>query len=423
VAGAQTSTVGRAGYALRGVVGDRDLTFSALTRLVPSAGADGAPHAEPPVTVVEARRDGALAWTAQLDGTAGPLAMLGDLVIATLGGHGSLGPRVGDAAEPVRGEPGGVVVALDANTGAPRWRLPLHASEWIVVAAAATAPDGVIVGGSFSGSLRVGDHVVSSGGRSDGFVAKLTPTGEVAWLVRMGGAGADAIQGVAARGADVAIAGTFAAGADLLGHALPAFDEKLPFTDGFVAVLDAAGRRRWAATFGGKLPDSVAGVAIDGAGRVVVAANARDVMRVAGIELAALGPSDGLLAWWGPDGSALHATLVGGADFDGLRAITAAGDHVVVGGFYSGTLRLGDRTLTAGGGDGAFLAAFDTRGAVVDQWEVDGEGREEIVALAPIAGGFVAGIAHTAALAIDGAPLPTPADPMSGAVVLVRPVP
>src|SRR5690606_23835964 len=90
VAGAQTSTVRRAGYALRGVVRDRALAGSAPARLVPGAGADGAPHAERPVTGGEARREGALAWAAQRDGTAGPLAMLGALVGARLGGHGSL---------------------------------------------------------------------------------------------------------------------------------------------------------------------------------------------------------------------------------------------------------------------------------------------------------------------------------------------
>ena len=37
-------------------------------------------------------------------------------------------------------------------------------------------------------------------------------------------------------------------------------------------------------------------------------------------------------------------------------------------------------------------------------------------------GGFLAGIAHTAAARIDDDELPSPADPMSGAAVLLRPL-
>ena len=291
-----------------------------------------------------------------------------------------------------------------------------------MINAIATAPDGILVGGAFSGSLRIGAKVVTSAGKSDGFVAKLTTAGELAWLVRLGGANADAVQGVAVRGARIAIAGTYASTAELLGTPLPAFDEKTPFTDGFVGELDATGARTWIATFGGKENESVAGVAIDDAGRVVVAATARDVVHVGGTDLTAQGPGDGLVAWWAPDSSFLHATLIGGSEADGLSGITAVGDHVVVGGFYSGTLRLGDRDLTAGGGDDAFLVALDPRGTVLEAWPVRGEGREEIAAMAPAPGGFIAGLAHTAAATVDGDRVAAPSDrdPASGAALIVR---
>ncbi|HEU4729171.1 MAG TPA: hypothetical protein VFT22_14810, partial [Kofleriaceae bacterium] len=85
-------------------------------------------------------------------------------------------------------------------------------------------------------------------------------------------------------------------------------------------------------------------------------------------------------------------------------------------------LQLGDRALTAAGGDDAFLAELDAGGRVVAAWPVTGEGREEITALADLPGGFVAGVAHTAAATAAGEPLPAPRDPMSGAAILVRPV-
>ena len=110
------------------------------------------------------------------------------------------------------------------------------------------------------------------------------------WLIRLGGPGADTVQGVAASGDRIAIAGTFAAGADLLGQPLPAFDDRSVAADGFVAELDATGARRWAQTFGGKADEAVAGVAIDAAGRIAVAASVRDTVSVAGADHVASGP-------------------------------------------------------------------------------------------------------------------------------------
>ena len=55
---------------------------------------------------------------------------------------------------------------------------------------------------------------------------------------------------------------------------------------------------------------------------------------------------------------------------------------------------------------------------VVTAWPVSGDGREEITALAAHPGGFVAGIAHTAAATVGGDALPAPRDPMSGAAIV-----
>lgn len=398
-----TLEIGRDATSLRGLAADRDLTFAAL--------------ASGTVSTVEARRGAAIVWTAKLGGIAGPVAQQFPLVVATLSGTGTL------ADSPVRGEPAAMVVALDQATGAPRWKAPIESSEWVQIASITGAERGVIVGGAFSGTLRIGGLVVSSAGKSDGFVARLEMTGQPRWLIRVGGPHADSVQGIATRGNHVAIAGTFGAGAELAGVPLQAFDERAPYADGFVAVLeDQSGARVWAASFGGKLDDSVVGVAIDAANNIVVAGNARDTMHVGGLDLVTQGDADGLIAWWTLAGAATHAQLVGGPDFDGLRAISATGDRILVAGFFSGSVTLGDRTLTAGGGDDAFIAALDTHGAVTQSWQIGGPGREEVTSLAGIPGGFLAGVAHTAATSISGSEVPAPKDPMGGAVIVVRPV-
>ncbi len=396
-----TLEIGRTGTSLRGVAGDATTTYAALTIAgkttieARSFSAGTARPGSPERTIV--------AWHTELETDGGPLARTGDLLVATTGTS---------------------AIALEAATGAVRWKLPLVASDWVIIAAIAAAKDGVVIGGSFAGTLRAGDRVVGSAGRSDGFVARVTAGGAVAWLVRVGGAGADAVQGVAASAERVAIAGTFASGGELAGQPFTPFDEHSFNADVFVAELDSGGKRLWGASFGGKADDTVAGVAIDARGRVVVAANARDTVHVGTTDIVARGPSDGLVTWWTPTG-ALDDTpplQLGGPDFDGLRAIVATGSRIVVAGFYSGTMQLGNRALTAGGGDDAFVAALDESGHVVEAWPVGGEGREEVTALAPVPGGFIAGIAHTAAARVGDAALPSPADPLSGAALAVRAV-
>jgi hypothetical protein len=387
--------VGRAGASLRAIAGDGAMTFAAFAL---TAG-----HG----SVVEARRGEKIAWTTPLAGAAATLAHGRDVVIAG---------TVGDPA--LRGEPGATVTALDSRGGAVRWSTTIDSTEWALVTSVAATDDGCVVGGSFAGTLRIGASVVTSAGGSDGFVARLGAKGEVRWLERLGGIGADAVQGVAVRGEQIAIAGTFAAGAELAGEALVPQDDRTAYADGFVAELDANGARRWVASFGSRVDDAIAGVAIDDSGRVAVAATAREVVHLGASELVAHGEADAMIAWW-QDGKPGGGLLLGGPGFDGAGSIVAVGDRFAIGGFFSGSLRLGDRVLEAGGGDDAFVAVVEA-GHIASALQAGGAGREEIAALAAVPGGFIAGVTHSANATVDGAPLPAPADPMAGAALVGR---
>ncbi|MEJ7601054.1 MAG: hypothetical protein WKG01_24335 [Kofleriaceae bacterium] len=367
-------------------------------------------------TTLEARNGSRVVWQVEHLGTGGPLTVAGPLVIAALGGAGEV------AGLALRGSPGAALVAVDRATGQSRWTLAVDANEWaIVTSIAAIDPTDLVVAGSFSGTLRIGDQVVSSGGRHDGFVARIAATGAPRWLRRVGGPGGDSVQGVATRGTRIAITGTFSAGADLLGESLLPFDERSVMADLFVAELDADGARKWTHTFGGKADDAAVGIAIDSRGRIAIAANARDTIRHEGKDLVTRGPSDGLVAWYGLDGAPGAAFLIGDLDADGLHAITAVDDRIVIGGFFAGTVNLGGAQLRAHGDD-AFVAVLDGR-EVVDVVHIAGAGREELVALAAVPGGFAAGIAHTAGFSIAGATPPAPRDPARGAAIVVQPVP
>lgn len=393
---ALTLEIGRDGASLRGVAGDGARTYTFTT-----VGAK---------STLEARSRDRVVWTTTIDGEGGPIAVVGARVVVATSGT-VIGPI------PLRGEPAAYLAALDGTNES--WGRAFESTEWCIVSALAAIGDGVIVGGSFGGTLRAGTKVVSSAGRADGFVARLDGNGKVAWLIRIGGVNADGVAGVAVAGDRIAIAGTFAPTADLLGAPLPPYDDKTPRTDGFVAMLDGKGTRLWSQTFGGKLDDIVAGVAIDGAGRVAVATSVREVFKVGSAEFIALGEADGAVAWWSQDGVPGGAVQLGGMELDSVRGITAVGTKIVVGGVYAGAMKIGGEKLTAAGGDDAYLAAFEN-GAFVDAWPVTGSGREEIAALASVPGGFIAGIAHTEAVSVAGGTLPAHKD---GAGIVVRALP
>ena len=398
-ANAFTLDLSREQGSLRGVAGDDLHAYAAVTV---------GTH-----TLIEKhiRDQRQLVWRKRYEGSGGPIVRSSALVAAALSATAG--------ALELRGNPGAVLLALDAD-GNERWKLAFDASEWALITAIAPLADGFIIGGSFAGTLRATTKIVSSAGKSDGFVARVGAAGEVAWLVRVGGNHADGVTGVAAAGKRVAITGTFAASAELLGEPFAAFDERSLKADVFVAELDANGARTWSASFGGKLDDSVAGVAIDSAGRIAVAATVREQLRVNVADIRVDGPADGLVVYFTPEGIAGPVIQIGGSEADELRAIAAVGDHIVVAGSFAGAITAGRELLKSRGGDDAFLAILD--GKTTRFLALAGPGREEVSALAAVSGGFVAGVAHTAGGELAGASMSAPKDPMTGAALIVRPL-
>jgi outer membrane protein assembly factor BamB len=346
----------------------------------------------PAITAVEAihpaaGRPAPPRWHTELAGYGGRLALAGAQVIAAIDGPSTI------AGLAPRGKIGAAITALNAATGAVAWKLLINASEQVEVTSLASIDDGVIVGGSYFGTLRVGTRELSSAGRDDGFVARLTATGEVAWLVRVGGPGSDAVRGVAVAGDRVAIAGTCEAGADLLGKPLQRSDERSGGFDALVAELDAAGALRWAQTFspGNENQPMVAGVAIDARGRIAVAANVRGTVHTGGARLSTLSPISGLVAWWLPGGVPGPAIMIGApgeaSSWNRLRTIAAVGDRIVVAGAFAGSLPVGDSAIgTSGGcelhsaGFSATLDADGARGPTISAGSVGMEGVRAIAA-------------------------------------------
>jgi hypothetical protein len=362
-------------------------------------------------------------WTATLEGAAGPLAALGEQLLAVEQPSQELAS----------------LVMLGAADGRVLRRVPIQSTDAAVLAELASCGDFAALAGSFTGTLRVGEQVVSTAGQRDGFVATIDPNGHVTALVRMGGDGDDGFTAVACRGRDLAVVGTFSEGAELRGVELQRIAAGSPASDGVLARLQLSASATppatpslgpilsarnlavtWTRTFGSGEQDLPSDVAITARGDVAVVGVARGEIALGAQTLTTQGVADGYLARWSASGEPLGALRLGGPDYDAATRVLAVGDRLIVAGFFSGAMELGGSRLTAGGGDDAMIVSMAANGAATPL-AISGDGREEIVSLTPSALGIALGIAHTAGFQAFGLRAAAPADAMGGAAVVVVP--
>jgi hypothetical protein len=171
------------------------------------------------------------------------------------------------------------------------------------------------------------------GGRSDGFVGKLDPTGAVVYLTYLGGSGTDLALAVAADAAGNAYVTGSTDSADF-----PTVSPLQPSLgggdDAFVTKLNAAGSVLVFSTYLGGLGDDAGnGIAVHpGDSSVYVAGSTEsvDFPVVAPIQPGLAGRLDAFVARLNPAGSALvTSTYLGGAGDDVAQAIRVDADGVV----------------------------------------------------------------------------------------------
>lgn len=226
------------------------------------------------------------------------------------------------------------------------------------------------VAGHFSGAATFGTNTLISAGTRDAFLAKFNGAGQVLWVRQLGGPGFDAANGVAVDAAgNCYLAGSFE-GVASFGSVTLTNTSAASFTDGFVAKFDGGGTNVWARALGvAAAHDAAHAIALDGAGNVLVAGQST-LGSFNGVTLTNHGRV--FLAKYDNAGTPQWARKAGGGgagQFDlatGLAA-DAAGNVYLTGVFASATATFdGGATLAGRGGLDAFLARFNSAGAV--QW-------------------------------------------------------
>ena len=206
----------------------------------------------------------------------------------------------------------------------------------------------VLLTGSFQGTADFdpgsGTDSITSLGSNDVFVVKLNSSGQLVWAKSVGGTGND--QGAAVAVDDsgnVYVAGSFSGTADFDPDSGTANVSAVGFEDGFVMKLDADGAYQWAKRIGGTGPEYARGVVADSSGNVFTAGYFQGSVDfdpgAATSTLTAAGGNDAFLQKLDSDGNYDWAIRLGSTGNDyGYSVASDSSDNVLVHGYFQGTV-------------------------------------------------------------------------------------
>jgi hypothetical protein len=232
----------------------------------------------------------------------------------------------------------------------------------------------VYIGGvtlSASNIATSGSHQSTFGGAQDAFLAKFSKNGTLRWATYYGGAGLEAVYGLAAdmRGNIFATGSTTSM--DSIATAGAYHTTYGGGTDAFLAKFDSTGILRWATYFGGSSSEIGNAVSCDDHNGVYFAGSATSFTGLAttGAYQATLGGgNDGFLAKFDSSGALNWSTYFGGSANDVARDVTFGSGNVYLAGITQSTDHIATtgahQTFGGGSFQDAFLAQFGSDGTL-----------------------------------------------------------
>jgi hypothetical protein len=221
------------------------------------------------------------------------------------------------------------------------------------VADMALAPDGSLyLAGHFRETVDFGDRKPRvSNGKTDVYLLRTDAKGAPRWVRTFGSDEDDVALGVAVDGkGNVYLGGYINGSAWLGGKALPHVHQG----DGFVASFDDQGHHRWSFAFGAQYGQVVNAVRVNGQGRPVIGGHFSGEIRLGGYKLTSKGNADGFVALLEQDGRLRWVRQLGGPGDVAVRALAVAPNDEI---FAAGTFK---QSLPTGKGKETLKSAGDT---------------------------------------------------------------
>lgn len=271
----------------------------------------------------------------------------------------------------------------------------------------------LIAGTTSSDDFPLADAAFGRGADQDGFVAKLSPAGIVAYSTYLGGAAADVPVAIASDGSGNAILTGQSASADF--PVTAGAREPAGSSDVFLTKLSPDGASLFSTCLGGTAADSVSALRIDASGNALLVGNtsSTNLPTTAGT-LARGSGQDAFVASYSPTGAPTFVTYLGGAGTDDASCLALDPQRNVFVGGQTGSsnfpITIG--SLARRAGLEGYVAKISPAGARMYVSYVGGNGADSVrqIGLDPLGQAIVAGFA-------DASGLPTRADtiPYAGA--------
>ncbi|MBD2699075.1 SBBP repeat-containing protein [Spirosoma sp. BT702] len=230
--------------------------------------------------------------------------------------------------------------------------------------------------------------LVSSGGTTDIFVSKLTPSGSFGWARRLGGSNAEAGTSIAVdNSGNVYTTGYFQGMVDFDPAPSPATANLTSAgnNDIFISKLDASGDYVWAKRMGSTSDDRGQSIGVDNSGNVYTTGyfvNEVDFDPGSGtVDLTSAGDFDIFLSKLSSSGNYVWAKRIGGTSRDiGYSLILDNSNNIHLAGQFMNTVDFnpgtGNASLTSAGDYDGFVGKFDASGNYVWARKLGGTDRE-----------------------------------------------
>lgn len=276
---------------------------------------------------------------------AGPLVIVGGTFAATASFGG------GDLVS--AGDLDGFVATYAAPTGAHVWNTRMGGSGYDAVNAIASVGGAIVIAGTATGSIDLGNGATTPTGGSDVLLASYTTSGGIVWSKQLGGTGDDQAYALAldvAGGAHVA--GYFSASASFGGTTtLTASNGTAMFT----ALYDATGTFTWAQTLDAGGQVIPLGLDVDSDGTTYVTGAFSGSFAARGI--ASTGDRDAFLVAYDSSSSLVLLTSYSGTGSEVGSNLALTATSVVTVGYFDATVDFGSGAQVTAGKSDMFIAA------------------------------------------------------------------